>query len=127
MGLDIGFYTTDGDELLSFRKHHYLLELLLAQPHETIEPYFDFYVTPRMLEHALAEIEHTHAAPSDAFSNLPSSAVGRKSDVLDGIPDRFCGEEPRDLAVALPLYKTLLTRLQAILATEGVLICGWSA
>lgn len=127
MGLDIGFYTIYGDELLSFRNHHYLLEVFLAQPHETIEPYSDFYVTLHMLEHALAEIGDTQAAPFNALSNLPVNAEGNKGDVLAGIPDRFCDEEPRDLAAASPLYKTLLTRLQAILATQDVLICSWSA
>lgn len=127
MGLDIGFYTENEEAILAFRNHHGLLNRLLAQPHDKIEPYSDFHVTDRTIETILEDIE---IDMEDLGLPVPHQDIRNAvapENLCNGVPGDFCDSEPDNWAYALPHYHLLLTRLLAYIRAEGSVICGWSA
>lgn len=127
MGLDYGFYNQNEDALLAFRNHHRLLDLLSAEPHVTVEPYDDFYVTSPMVAALLGKIEAEMKANGQPLKPIDARRPKSRRKFIDGIPTHFCDREPESWIDALPHYRVLLTRLLALVRHEGVLICGWSA
>ena len=127
MGLDIGFYTKDETEILGLRNHHDILSRLLKQPHTTIEPYSDFYVTPDMVEAVLADVEDDMEEEGMELPVLKEDVPDAPKAMLQGLPEDFCDEEPSDWRSALPHHRLLLTRLLAVAEEEPALICSWSA
>lgn len=127
MGLDIGFYTEAEEEILALRNHDWLLERFLEQPHEKIDPYDDFYVTPAMVRSVLEAAEAEMTAAGMALAPLEEDDPILPDDMLKGIPKRFCDDEPQSWPEALPRYRLLLSRLLLVVEDHYVLICGWSA
>jgi hypothetical protein len=127
MGLDIGFYTEDDEQLLGLRNHHGLLRLFLDQPHDTIGGYDDFYVTAEMVGAVLEAVEEEMEDAGMTLPELPQDGAQTSGDLMRDLPEDFCDEEPDEWTAALPHYRVLLAFLLVAAEEERTLICGWSA
>lgn len=127
MGLDVGFYSEQSEELLALRNHYWLLERFLEQPHEKVETYDDFYVTRAMVLTVLETVEAEMREAGMPLPKIDDDDLLLPDDMLKDIPDGFCDEEPEEWPDALAPYRLLVTRLLYEVQARYVLICGWSA
>lgn len=125
MGLDYSFFKQDTTEVLSFRQHIDLFEMLVSEPLVCIEPYSDFYVTRPMITSLIEKIEDEMRDCGLSVPDLPASDDLKR--LCAAVPMQFFWSDPDDWQSALPTYRLLLTDLLSEVMKEGCLICGCSA
>ena len=114
MGLDIDIMTHDNEEMVSFRSHEILLHRLYAVVEDTERPELGV----RELESLVEEFEDEML---EAEMDLPELDIGNPQtpeDIVAGLPEDFCGDEPKDWTAALPHYRLLFSRLIPIARQE---------
>lgn len=127
MGLDVGFHTQFGEEILSFRDHHGFFRMFLDEEPATFQGCSDFHVSGSLLETALSRIEYemAFAEPVPAPREEPHPSTASKA-FAEGTSD-FFDAEPEDWPAALPHYQTALLQLLDHVDEHGDLVCGWSS
>lgn len=114
MGPDIDIMTHDNEDMVSFRSHENLLDRLNAVVEDTERP-----------ELGVSELESLVEGFEDemlgAEMDLPELDIGNPQtpeDIVDGLPEYFCDDEPKDWTAALPHYRLLFSRLIPIARQE---------